>query len=145
MQRGDEILARWDGRALRAVGGRDRDAIAAFPTDTVFSLKKWEPGTQAARAFVSVFLKVFAEVHPDPKMTDQKLKTALKTEHHWVDGVVFDAAGGEAKLKSIGKMDRDELAIFTEQAKALAAELGLDVEALERETMERIKPKAARS
>lgn len=144
MQRGDEILARWDGQALRAVGGRDREAIAAFPADTVFSLRKWEPGTQGARAFISVFLKVFAEAHPDPKMTDQNLKTSLKTTHHWIDGVTFDEAGGEAKFKSIGKMSREELALFTEQAKDFAADLGLDVAALEHETAERLKPRRAR-
>lgn len=144
MQRGEEILARWDGKALRAVGGRDRDAIAAFPADTVFSLRKWEPGTQGARAFIAVFLKVFAEAHPDPAMTDQKLKTALKAEHRWIDGVVLDEAGGEAKFKSIGKMDREELALFTEQAKNFAADLGLDVAALEAETTERLKPRRTR-
>ncbi|WP_199086028.1 hypothetical protein [Bosea sp. ASV33] len=144
MQRGDEILARWDGKALRAVGGRDRDAIAEFPADTVFSLRKWEPGTQGARAFISVFLKVFADAHPDPAMTDQKLKTSLKATHHWIDGVVFDEAGGEAKFKSVGKMSREELALFTEQAKDFAADLGLDVDALEAETAVRLKPRRAR-
>lgn len=144
MQRGDEILARWDGQALRAVGGRDRDAIAEFPADTVFSLRKWEPGTQGARAFISVFLKVFAEAHPDKAMTDQKLKASLKATHHWIDGVVFDDIGGEAKFKSIGKMSREELAQFTEQAKDFAADLGLDVAALEAETAERLKPRRAR-
>ncbi len=144
MQRGDEILARWDGQALRAVGGRDREAIAAFPADTVFSLRKWEPGTQGARAFISVFLKVFAEAHPDASMTDQKLKASLKATHHWIDGVVFDDIGGEAKFKSIGKMSREELALFTEQAKDFAADLGLDVAALEAETAERLKPRRAR-
>lgn len=145
MQRGDEILAQWDGRALRAVGGRDRDAIAAFEAGTIFSLRKWEPGSQGARAFISVFLKVFAEAHPDPAMTDQKLKAALKAEHHWIDGVVLDEAGGQAKFKSIGKMDREELALFTDQAKQFAADLGLDVTALEAETAERLKPRRARS
>lgn len=144
MQRGDEILARWDGRALVAVGGRDRDAISQFPADTVFSLRKWEPGTQGARAFISVFLKVLAEAHSDRKMTDQKLKSILKTEHHWIDGVVFDDTSSEAKFKSVGKMSRDELALFTEQAKDLAAELGLDVAALEAETADRLKPRSAR-
>lgn len=144
MQRGDEILARWDGKALRAVGGRDRDAIAEFPADTVFSLRKWEPGTQGARAFVSVFLKVFAEAHPDPKMTDEALKRTIKATHRWIDGVVFDESGGEAKFKSIGKMSREEIALFTEQAKDFAADLGLDVAALDAETAERLKPRRAR-
>lgn len=144
MQRGDEILARWDGKALRAVGGRDRDAIAEFPADTVFSLRKWEPGTQGARAFISVFLKVFAEAHPNKAMTDQKLKASLKATHHWIDGVVFDDIGGEAKFKSIGKMSREELALFTEQAKDFAADLGLDVAGLEAETAERLKPRRQR-
>lgn len=144
MQRGDEILARWDGKVLRAVGGRDRDAIAEFPADTVFSLRKWEPGTQGARAFISVFLKVFAEAHPDKAMTDQKLKASLKATHHWIDGIVFDEVGGEAKFKSIGKMSREELALFTEQAKDFAADLGLDVAGLEAETVERLKPRRVR-
>lgn len=144
MQRGDEILARWDGQALRAVGGRDREAISAFPPDTVFALKKWEPATQGARAFISVFLKAFAEAHPDPKMTDEALKRTLKATHRWIDGVVFDEIGGEAKFKSIGKMSRDELTLFTEQAKDFAADLGLDVAALEVETAERLKPRRAR-
>lgn len=144
MQHGDEILARWDGRALVAVGGRDRDAISQFPADTVFSLRRWEPGTQGARAFISVFLKVLAEAHSDPKMTDQKLKTILKAEHRWIDGVIFDDAHSEAKFKSVGKMSREELALFTEQAKDFAADLGLDVAALEAETAERLKPRRAR-
>lgn len=145
MHPADEILARWDGQSLRAVGGRDREAVSAFPVGQVFSLRPWEPGTKGARAFVSVFLKVFAEAHPDPKMTDATLKQSIKVEHRWIDGVRFDETGGEAKYKSIGKMSRDELTLFTHQAKDFAAELGLDVEALERETAERIKPKAARS
>lgn len=144
MNKGDEILAQWDGRALRAVGGRDRDAIAAFDAGTIFSLRKWEPGTQGARAFISVFLKVFAEAHPDKNMTDQKLKASLKATHHWIDGVVFDDIGGEARFKSIGKMSREELTLFTEQAKDFAADLGLDVAALEAETAERLKPRRAR-
>lgn len=145
MDRADEILARWDGQALRAVGARDREAIAAFPPDTVFSLRKWEAGSQGARAYISVFMKVFAEVHPDPKMTDEALKRTLKVTHRWIDGLVFDDVGGEAKYKSVGKMSRDELTLFTEQAKDFAADLGLDVAAIEAETALRLKPRRSRS
>lgn len=145
MARGDEILARWDGQALRAVGGRDRDAIAAFPPDTVFSLRRWEPGTQWARAYISVFSELAAEAHPE--ITDKdELKTTTKVQHRWIDGVQVETDGSaSAKYKSVGKMDQDELTRFTEQMKRLAGDLGLDVEALDLEARERIKPKRARS
>lgn len=145
MARGDEILARWDGQTLRAVGGRDRDAIAAFPPDTVFSLRRWEPGTQWARAYISVFSELAAEAHPE--ITDKdELKTTTKVQHRWIDGVQVEPDGSaSAKYKSVGKMDQDELTRFTEQMKRLAGDLGLDVEALDLEARERIKPKRPRS
>jgi hypothetical protein len=145
MQRGDEILARWDGRSLKAVGGRDRDAIACFPVDTVFSLRKWEPGTQWARAYITVFSELAADAHPEIADKDE-LKTTTKIQYRWIDGVQVEADGsGAARYKSVGKMDQDELARFTEQMKQLAGELGLDVEALDRETRERVKPRRPRS
>lgn len=141
-----EILARWDGQSLKAVGWADRDAIAAFPAGTTFALQKWEAGARAARAFVSVFIEIAAENHPD-HITADCLKADIKTAGGFITGAITEVDGSKVEtLKSIGKMDREELTRFTEFAKDyVVLRLDMDAEAIAAEAMERIKPRSARS
>lgn len=141
-----EILARWDGQSLKAVGWADRDAIAAFPAGTTFALQKWEAGARAARAFVSVFIEIAAENHPD-LITKDKLKADIKEACGLKIGEQTEADGSKRDIyKSIGKMDREELTRFTEFAKDyVVLRLDMDAEAIAAEAMERIKPRSGRS
>lgn len=141
-----EILARWDGQSLKAVGWADRDAIAAFPAGTTFALRKWEAGAQAQRAFAHKLIEVAAENHPD-FITADKLKGDIKKAGGFTTGERTEVDGSKVEdTKSIGKMDREELTRFTEFAKDyLATEIGLNAEEVAAEAMERIKPRGARS
>lgn len=151
MRRDAEILAHWDGRSLKAAGWADRDAIAAFPAGTTFALKVWEPATRAARAFISKFIEVCAENCPEApgreRITADLLKGAIKAEFGWFLGEIEEADGSKVRTyKSIGKMTREELVTFTDQAKQFVEiEMGLDAEAMAKEAMDRIRPRRAQS
>ena len=145
MSRAPEILARWDGQSLRAVGMRDREAIAAHPPGTMFALRMWEEGSQAARAFISVFIEIAAE-NTGGHISDERLKGLIKETFGWITGERIEADGSKAyTFKSIGKMTKVELAQFTDQAKLFVSELGLDPDAIAEQAMERIRPKRAQS
>lgn len=146
MRRDAEILARWDGQSLKAAGWADRDAIMAFPPGTTFALKVWEPATRAARAFISKFIEVCAE-NCSAQITAEVLKGAIKAEFGWYLGEITETDGSTVRTyKSIGKMTREELATFTDQAKQFVEiEMGLDAEAMAKEAMDRIRPRRAQS
>lgn len=144
MRRDAEILAHWDGKSLKAAGWADRDAISAFPPGTTFALKVWEPATRAARAFISKFIEVCAE-NCSAQITPDLLKGAIKAEFGWYLGEITEADGSTVRTyKSIGKMTREELVTFTDQAKQFVEiEMGLDAEAMAKEAMDRIRPRRA--
>lgn len=146
MRRDAEILAHWDGKSLKAAGWADRDAISAFPPGTTFALKVWEPATRAARAFISKFIEVCAE-NCSTQITPDLLKGAIKAEFGWYLGEITETDGSTVRTyKSIGKMTREELATFTDQAKQFVEiEMGLDAEAMAKEAMDRIRPRRAQS
>lgn len=146
MRRDAEILAHWDGKSLKAAGWADRDAISAFPAGTTFALKVWEPATRAARAFISKFIEVCAE-NCSAQITPDLLKGAIKAEFGWYLGEITEADGSTVRTyKSIGKMTREELVTFTDQAKQFVEiEMGLDAEAMAKEAMDRIRPRRAQS